>query len=248
LTLFANSEVGLWYDPSDFSTLYQDSAGTTPVTAVGDPVGKILDKSGNGNHATQATDASRPILRNDGTNYYLEFDGVDNSLATAAIDFTATDEMSMFFGGYKIADSSAGIVAELSVSMTANAGTFGLIIRNTATQLWASSSRGSAAALSEMAGYSTVAAPDLAVITGLHDISGDLSTFRRNGVAGTSGIADKGTGNFGNYALYISRRGGTTLPFNGRIYSLTVLGRTATALEIAAAESYVAGKTGVVLP
>ena len=43
--LFAASEPGAWYDPSDMSTLFQDSAGTTPVTAVEQPVGLILDKS-----------------------------------------------------------------------------------------------------------------------------------------------------------------------------------------------------------
>lgn len=43
--LFAKGEQGAWYDPSDLSTLYQDSAGTIPVTAVGQPVGLILDKS-----------------------------------------------------------------------------------------------------------------------------------------------------------------------------------------------------------
>src|SRR5574343_719838 len=43
--LFAAGEQGAWYDPSDFSTMFQDSAGTTPVTAVEHPVGKILDKS-----------------------------------------------------------------------------------------------------------------------------------------------------------------------------------------------------------
>lgn len=36
---------GVWYDPSDLSTLFQDSAGATPVTAAGQPVGLILDKS-----------------------------------------------------------------------------------------------------------------------------------------------------------------------------------------------------------
>ena len=44
LSLFRNGEQGSWYDPSDFSSMFQDSAGTTPVT-VGDPVGRILDKS-----------------------------------------------------------------------------------------------------------------------------------------------------------------------------------------------------------
>lgn len=60
--LFAAGEQGVWYDPSDFSTMFQDAAGTTPVTAVEQPVGRILDKSGRGNHATQSTSASRPVL------------------------------------------------------------------------------------------------------------------------------------------------------------------------------------------
>jgi hypothetical protein len=61
--LFASSEQGAWYGPSDLSTLFQDSAGTTPVTTAGEPVGLMLDKSGNGNHATQATAAARPIYQ-----------------------------------------------------------------------------------------------------------------------------------------------------------------------------------------
>lgn len=61
--LFANGEQGAWYDPSDLSTLYQDSAGTTPVTALGQPVGLMLDKSGRGNHASQPTSTSRPTLQ-----------------------------------------------------------------------------------------------------------------------------------------------------------------------------------------
>lgn len=60
--LFRNGEAGAWYGPSDMSTMFQDSAGTTPVTAVEQPVGRILDKSGRGNHATQATTAAKPVL------------------------------------------------------------------------------------------------------------------------------------------------------------------------------------------
>lgn len=61
--LFANGEQGVWFDPSDISTLYQDAAGTIPVTGVEQPVGRMLDKSGRGNHASQATTTARPILR-----------------------------------------------------------------------------------------------------------------------------------------------------------------------------------------
>jgi hypothetical protein len=43
--LFAASEQGAWYDPSDLTTMFQDNAGTTPVSATGQAVGLLLDKS-----------------------------------------------------------------------------------------------------------------------------------------------------------------------------------------------------------
>ena len=83
-SLFANGEQGVWYDPSDLSTLYQDFAGTV-AAAVGSPVARIDDKSGRGNHAGQSSVAAQPILRRDaGGRYYLEFDGVDDRLRTAS--------------------------------------------------------------------------------------------------------------------------------------------------------------------
>jgi hypothetical protein len=55
----------LWLEPS--LTNYQDSAGTTLVTQPGGgaadpPVGKVLNLSGLGNHATQSTSTARPKL------------------------------------------------------------------------------------------------------------------------------------------------------------------------------------------
>ena len=44
-SLFANNEQGFAYDPNDLSTMFQDAAGTIPVTGAGQPVGLILDKS-----------------------------------------------------------------------------------------------------------------------------------------------------------------------------------------------------------
>lgn len=61
--LFSNNEQGFFYDPNDLSTMYQDAAGIVPVTAQGQPVGLIRDKSGRNNHAAQTTSAARPILR-----------------------------------------------------------------------------------------------------------------------------------------------------------------------------------------
>ena len=60
--LFSAAEPGAWYDPSNLSTLFQDEAGSIPVTAVEQPVGRMLDLSGRGNHASQATTTKRPVL------------------------------------------------------------------------------------------------------------------------------------------------------------------------------------------
>jgi len=79
-TLFETGQQGVWYDPSDLTTLSQDSAGTTPVTTSSQPVGKMLDLSGNGNHASQATAAARPTYQV--TPERITIDRVDDRLIT----------------------------------------------------------------------------------------------------------------------------------------------------------------------
>jgi len=44
-SLFTSGVQGAWYDPSDYTSLFQESAGKTAVTAVEQPVGLMLDKS-----------------------------------------------------------------------------------------------------------------------------------------------------------------------------------------------------------
>jgi len=62
-SLFAGGQEGLLLEAFDIDTLFQLSGGTTPVTAATDPVGYFGDKSGNGNHAVQATAAARPTYQ-----------------------------------------------------------------------------------------------------------------------------------------------------------------------------------------
>lgn len=93
LSLFTNNEKGLWLDFSDMSQMYQDSAGTVSVTAVSQPVGKVLDKSGNSNHAAQTASSRRPVFQTDGA----FFDGVDDFLKTiAAVDYGQTNYLEVF--------------------------------------------------------------------------------------------------------------------------------------------------------
>ena len=44
-SLFKDGQQGFWYDPSKINTLFQDSSGSTAVTADGEPVGLVLDNS-----------------------------------------------------------------------------------------------------------------------------------------------------------------------------------------------------------
>jgi len=78
-SLFESSELGVYYDPSVLSSIWQDSDRTV-AGAVDSPVGAMDDLSGNGNHALQTVDVSRPILRLSGGKYHLECDGVDDGL------------------------------------------------------------------------------------------------------------------------------------------------------------------------
>jgi len=80
--LFRGGKQGVWYDPSDKSTLFQDVAGTIPVTKDGDPIGLMKDKSGNGYHATQSISAARPLYKTDGVLSWFDTDGMDDWFET----------------------------------------------------------------------------------------------------------------------------------------------------------------------
>ena len=203
-----------------------------------------------GNHAYQTTSASRPILRKNAVTgaYYLEFDGSDDFLRTNNINFTGTDKVNLFAGVRKLSDN-AQIVAELSEISNFNDGAFYFAAGTDSGGIgYTSMARGTAfISPSQIAGSFTHLAPDTAVLSVKHDISNSLSGIRRNGVAGTDGTGDKGTGNFDNYPLYIGRRGGTSIPFNGHIYSLIGVGRLTSGNETADVEKELAKRTGVTL-
>lgn len=246
-SMFSSGEQGVAYDPNDLSTMWQDQAKLLPVTGEGQPVWHILDKSGNNNHAFATSSATRPILRKNATTgaYYLAFDGTDDFLVTSSIDFTATDKISLFAGVRKLSDAATGIVCELSSSLIANNGTFYLLApTSNGIDSVGFTTKGTLASGANATGY---ASPASLVITGQSSISTPLSRLRINGVIKVTSTASQGTGNYGNYPLYIGRRGGTSLPFNGHIYSLIGVGRLSTDNEIAAIEKELAKRTGVTL-
>lgn len=80
------SNLALWVDADDASTLYQSSGGSL-AAADGDVVGAWLDKSGNGRHMTQATAANKPVLKKNQINgkQVVRGDGVNDRLQQLAV-------------------------------------------------------------------------------------------------------------------------------------------------------------------
>ena len=242
-TLFASGEQGAWYDPSDMSTLFQDSAGTTPVTASGQPVGLMLDKSGRGNHATQATAASRPTYTVSGGLSYLAFDGVDDFMVTPTIT-PGVDKVQVFAGVRKLSDAARGMMFETIAAAGGVRVEAPHIAANASFMIGTRGSLDPGPTISPL----TYAAPVTVVFSGIGEIATDTSILRLNGAQVTSNVGDQGIGNYASAPFYIGNRGGTSLPFNGNLYGLTVrFGANLSAGQIAQAETYMAAKTRVTL-
>ena len=243
--------LGAWFDPSDLSTMFQDAAGTTPVTAAGQPVGLILDKSGNGYHASQSTSTARPLFQVDGSGHcYLAFDGVDDYLNTASIDLTGTSHVTVFTGTY-VNPSGVSLLLETSDNGFSNAGAFFISVNEWASNVGTFTGGGSAGTVNY-----TVSGQPAHAVTALHlnsvFTSGvGFATVAVNGVSQTVAVdfGNTSTGNFGNWPLHIGARilGGAAYFFNGNIYSLILGGAAYDAATVLAAEQWVADKSGVTL-
>jgi len=82
----------------------------------------------------------------------------------------------------------------------------------------------------------------------LAEISQDQNILRINGAQAASSTQDQGAGNYGNYPLYLFRRGGTSSTFNGHFYGGIIrFGDNLPIETIEQTESYMAAKTGVTL-
>lgn len=248
----ADLSPSVWYDPSDLSTLFQERTGASATTAasVGDPVGTVLDKSGNDYHATAPSDAARPTLQQTvGGEYFLDFDGTDDSMSTAStVDLSSTDKVTIF-AGMRRDTTSVYIFYELSdfATSASQTGTFYKAC-NFGGREQEAYARGDAANNRQYAEYQTATTPNLTVATDVHDISGDSSIIRINGTQEDENTLEKGAGNFRNDTLYIGAQNNSSFYFNGRLYGLIIMPALATAQQLSDAESWMADKSGVTLP
>lgn len=198
---------GMW-DFTDMATLFQDSARTVPVTAASQPVGGVNDISGLHRVLAQSTSGKRPLYNGAG----ITPDGVDDFLVTASnLDLSACDKLVVALGYTKV-DDATRMQAELSENLNANSRSFYIVSGPDSgghqTAKAHASHPGSVAKLA-------LARPnEYGAHISRHSVQDALSEVWWNGTKGNDGGAGIGTGNFGNYPLYLLSRSGTTLVSN----------------------------------
>lgn len=247
-SLFVGGIKGVWYDPSDFTTMFQDSAGTTPVTATGQGVGLLNDKSGSGISQLQAVSGSRPVLNKDGSgNYYLDFSGGKSMASSATLDLSGTPKLTVWAGLYHNSGLTNQTVAK-SGSIAADAGSWDFGIYTHTVIMY----RRRSTAFGAKSG-STIITGSAAVASCMLDLTGANSaavspSLRVNGSQPTLaeyGTPDYGAGNFGNRVVNLGTGQGA---FDGRMYGFIVRGAASTYAVIKQGEAWMAGKTAVTLP
>lgn len=146
----------------------------------------------------------------------LWFDGVDDFMVSGTVT-PGTDKVQVFTGLRKASDAATGVVLESSVTSVGTFGAFGLFAPGYAGQQnYRMTSTGTAS--DHAVSPQNYAAPISNVLIGTGDISGDAAKVFVNGTqSGATATVDQGTGNYLAYPLYMGRRGGSSLSFNGEI-------------------------------
>lgn len=194
-----------------------------------------------GSHARQATAASRPIYRDVGGLRYLECDGVDDGMVTGNIDFTGTDKMLSVIGWRKLSDATQQWVYNHN---NVAAGSFRLQpSANAASASITSVAVGSASLTSAS---TNLPAPASFVATSIHDLAAAGTSLKVNGVTPVPG-SGAGGGTFASAPLYLFSRSNLTNYCGGFFFGAIIAGATYSAAQIASAERYLAGKSGVTL-
>ena len=227
--LFATGEQGVWYDPSDLSSMYQDAAMTIPVTANGDPVGAMMDLSGNGNHATQTVSASRPTYQTDGILHWLAFDGVDDWLsAEYAAVISQPNTASVSF----VMNNLSGTVSVFGAITSSNSNRQ-LAYKGIGGERWFAGSTADLFDVTE--GVNTLL---------VGEFSGASSFVKQNGA--TKRVGDSGLNGTDGVTLGALYSNGS-FPTNIDFYGFLCVSGAKTPQQIKDIESYLAQKSGVTL-
>lgn len=171
---------------------------------------------------------------------YLKFDGTDDFLVTSAINFSTSDKLTAVVAQLKNSDAAFSLILGLTAAVTTTAGSLYISGPNAASPFnnYGGGMFGSAN-ITANSGSGANPAPNAAVLTMQGDFAGTpQAKFRINGTQFTNSGAGVVAG-FANAPVYIGRNGGTSSPFNGRIYSIVMRGTLMTAAQLADLEAYI---------
>lgn len=225
ISLFGAGDFGGFYDFSDTSTLFQNTAGTTPVTANGQSIFRVNDLSGNGNDLTAPSGA--PTWNSSG---YASFDGVNDYLRKA-ISRTLTD-FTIIIGSEEISRQNNATYAFVS-GMPA----FG---RLSAHLAWSDGNYYFDTydfTLGRTAGAATVGVGVPLVAS--HSRSGSSVSVRTNGSSFGSASASNSIS-----ADQINLAYETSGYYNGKIFAFFFIDRALSASELQNVEDWIAAKNG----
>jgi len=170
---------------------------------------------------------------------YLSFNGSNQWMQTAAaVNFSATDEMSVFAGVRKVSDAARGTVVELGIGEVR--------LRAPNTNAATNYSYVSTGTLAREAVATPFVAPITNVVTGLSKVAGDTCLIRVNGAQAGSDTGDQGTGNYTNAIVYFGARAGSSIFFNGLMFSTIIRGALTSGTLLTRTEQYVARQTPTV--
>jgi hypothetical protein len=184
---------------------------------------------------------------------YLSFDGLDDFLRTptgADINFTSTDEMTVCAGLRKLSDVLQSLTS--SGNPNTNTGAFEALASGWNIQPSRYGAGLRTNTLFRVDSNATFPIPRLDVVTYASKTGaaakGDQLFIRVNGALASDPSDNTQTGgNFGTYPIFIGRRGGTSLPFNGRLNQLVIRNRLTAGSDLANLERFVGQRTGVTL-
>jgi hypothetical protein len=172
---------------------------------------------------------------------YLKANGTSSAMSTNSIDFTSTDKMTVVTGVRKLSDAVLALVTELGVGPPT--GSFWIAAPQTVNVgAYNVSSTGSTFVAVGVTGY---VSPINNIVTCQASISTPLVVLRVNGNQGAISSATQGSGNFGNYPLYLFSRGGTQYFLNGQFYGAIIRGAQSDTASVTQTEQYMATKTGI---
>jgi hypothetical protein len=152
------------------------------------------------------------------------FNGVTQFLKVETLDLSSTDAVTVFAGVRKLSDVATGFLCELSDSIDVNQGVFYVACPGAnGSRKYSAAFKGTISSLAQV--FSGYDAPTTNILTGIGDISENVAKLRINSEVVSVNNSDQGSGNYGSYPLYIGMRAGTSLPFNGELTRLTIVGK-----------------------